>query len=104
MSSAKFTPGPWEYNERLCAISGNEGWKIAHIFDYGGNGESDAQLIAAAPEMYEALESLLRWFSFKRPLRSDLWKISYSFIDAEGVNKALEDARKVLIKAQGGGS
>ena len=68
MKNLKHTPGPWKYEP------GEEelGYKIRHFVAWGGTecdqttvcetnyGEHDARLIAAAPEMLEALIYLLR--------------------------------------------
>lgn len=64
MSTAKHTPGPWVYSGRL---------GFGHLVSpniavaYGGatsgrqdSGEANARLIAAAPEMYEALKLVMQ--------------------------------------------
>ena len=63
-----FTPGPWEINEDtvygnpVLEISSNaaDQW-IAHVLntDYVP-GENNANLIVAAPDMYEALKNAVR--------------------------------------------
>lgn len=61
MSVAKHTPGPWaieaeEFEEYWCPFSHfNVGPAL------GIKSEQDARLIAAAPELLEALEGLLCW-------------------------------------------
>ena len=68
MSEPKFTPGPWKvgrpHNEDV--PSAINGWNYYPIY-YGNDEEqvcdivynkADAALIAAAPEMYEALEKI----------------------------------------------
>jgi hypothetical protein len=70
--SAGFTPGPWTAFPRLArgvhhgyfidAAVGNDadnGYVIADLI-VGRHQEANARLIAAAPELYEALDSLLR--------------------------------------------
>lgn len=62
---SKFTPGPW----RLAALSKsygiyeNDGTRVAEVGGAFGvareRRESDARLIASAPDLYEALRSLL---------------------------------------------
>jgi hypothetical protein len=60
----KFTPGPWELgDEAPLTIYAKDGYAVTGIADAdeseGGRPEEDvanAHLIAAAPEMYEALD------------------------------------------------
>lgn len=102
------TPGPWETRE----IAGNganiparmeivapegEGAKklIANIYGFSlPTGRANARLIAAAPEMYEALEEL----------RDKVWRIIDLHRDSEAraaANMALERANAALAKARG---
>ena len=76
--SAAHTPGPWRFNTILTASENHRGWNIVcdHKFNGGfvgtvspkikeerGNasaeGLANARLIAAAPELLEALQGLL---------------------------------------------
>lgn len=64
MSEAKFTPGPWGGKAIAAALRAarkHDGSWIDELGD-GENmpDEDDASLIAAAPEMYEALEDSVR--------------------------------------------
>ena len=55
---SKHTPGPWKIEEG-CFVSA-EGFVIARIIGCDSKkNESNARLIAAAPELLEALESML---------------------------------------------
>lgn len=70
MSAAKFTPGPWTIRET--PESDYTDFAIHIGPDYiGVYKESDAHLIAAAPELYEALETLiadcLSYSAWERP-------------------------------------
>ena len=70
MSETKFTPGPWVFEnktpEELPHIMAGE-WPVCtaeyHSYsDFSGvqiNNEADANLIAAAPDLYAALEKAL---------------------------------------------
>lgn len=77
MSENKFTPGPWSVfntadiftdlgaaNAEGIDAPSNDGWHIADC-DMGGLGldevKANARLIAAAPEMYEALRKAIRF-------------------------------------------
>lgn len=58
MSETKFTPGPWRYvpwhvEEGPPAVRSSEDWIVCTTAS-----DDDARLIAAAPEMYEALETV----------------------------------------------
>ncbi len=66
---SKFTPGPWKFSG--VAIRGqNDEPDIARVYMPVGMSEqefdSNARLIAAAPEMYEALDALLLWIDGKQ--------------------------------------
>lgn len=57
MNNSKFTPGPWH----VLHMNNNDGVEVgAHAIDIKTeNGWYDAELIAAAPEMLDALEYCL---------------------------------------------
>lgn len=59
MTKAKHTPGPWSslVYARTAAVHGGDGARVAVVYG-GGDGdtaEANANLIAAAPDMLEAL-------------------------------------------------
>lgn len=98
----KFTPGPWsspenksQYSNVRDLFNGN-GQRFATI-QFGSPSrevtedeiEANARLIAAAPEMYEALENILRL---------SIFKAHGTAYDQEQVEKA----RAALAKASGG--
>ena len=66
--SAGFTPAPWEFSETVC-VKARDGDLIALVYstlkssDGGTNLDANARLIAAAPTMFEALESINRILS-----------------------------------------
>jgi len=107
----KFTPGPWEY---LCEIgyAGNYPYSKAHRvkigketltigchgYDWEGGKEieANAHLIAAAPEMYEALRWLLH-------LAHDVSKAGPDFpVTEEEWADAWESAKAALERAERG--
>jgi len=65
----KHTPGPWSITERKQEIRGNA-WRLVLEIDgpytepvtnlYGAESRANARLIAAAPEMLEALEEIMQ--------------------------------------------
>jgi hypothetical protein len=56
---SEFTPGPWEVREvdGLFAIACRDGWVLESNDEQ--QDRADAKLIAAAPELYAALEMVL---------------------------------------------
>jgi hypothetical protein len=58
------TPGPWEIDERFpgsYAIEPNVAWLGASSSHQNGENLANARLIAAAPELLEALEEMARF-------------------------------------------
>ena len=62
MSGAKHTPGPWVFHRRAQRIYGSKigGEKIAQI-GINPDWEANARLIAAAPDLLEALAIQNEW-------------------------------------------
>jgi len=61
MSALQSTPGPWHLNENPRFVEGPEHNVVAQVYSLHGmkgNEEANARLIAAAPEMLEALKGL----------------------------------------------
>ena len=59
--SAQHTPGPWAYNGATDIYSVDAGFTICELYPADlitGQAHSNARLIAAAPELLEALERL----------------------------------------------
>jgi hypothetical protein len=70
--SAAFTPGPWAHREggsycgdtgRYEILSDDDGWVVAStigdVSDLYPQEEANARLMAAAPELFEALDDIL---------------------------------------------
>ena len=59
---AKHTPGPWEVHQDADeeVTVRHEGGHVCDMH-WGDNNKVDARLIAAAPEMLEALEMVKKW-------------------------------------------
>lgn len=89
--SEKFTPGPWQEDELyVCAFVDGKECTLCECFNHfpmGVKGASaNVRLIAAAPELYAALERTLNWLS------------SYPAEACMGVDGPYEQARAALAK------
>jgi hypothetical protein len=91
MSETKFTPGPWVKNWTApYNVSGQGGSQIATVHFFSNEEcQGNADLIAAAPELYEALENALD--------RLDDISIYYN-ID---LSEEIKAANAALAKARG---
>lgn len=72
MSERAWTPGPWRTNEKLARqvvgiLQGDTGQHLAVVAGPKHDGpdeyEANARLIAAAPDLYEALAACLEWIA-----------------------------------------
>ena len=96
MSEKKFTPGPWEIHDscswRRIGTPGKDGNVLCpttHPVDHHVDlicSEEDLALIAAAPDLYDALRSLL---------------LSLNDVLSPDFSRALENSHAVLAKARG---
>lgn len=98
------TPGPWKFGLGCPSagfiLYGSDGFVIARreveeTTDRNEEMVANARLIAAAPELYGALEEL----------RDKVWRIIDLHRDSEAraeANMALERARSALAQARGG--
>jgi hypothetical protein len=87
MNNAKFTQGPWKYDPAAEAVTSGD--LIVIVYEMNTN-EADGHLIAAAPDMYEALKEI------GRILESD----NCETIDPT-ISAAEELVSKALAKAEG---
>jgi len=97
MSETKFTPGPWHWvdvGSRIC-IENKSGDDIASVLNYAEPEIeiADAHLIAAAPELYEALIDMFNGWQYIRQSHGDLYGV--------GWDRAEDKARAALAKARG---
>ena len=78
---SEFTKGKWVYDEpfgvifsyETCAVIANvQGAGTGSCFCSTQEGQANARLIAAAPEMYEMLKVWTR--AYTEPMRMDAWK------------------------------
>ena len=94
------SPAPW-YIEKdtmvLCAKS--EYYKYPIINDCGNfENDNDERLIAAAPELYEALRMYQEAFE---EIRKSAWFIDANFHEIMNLNKVMTAAEAALAKATG---
>ena len=103
-----WTPGPWTFTRPhpgqyaiIPAKHEKRGdmWTLAYIRDFQANDEANARLIAAAPEMAEALAALL---SHDGETVTDGIGVEH---DSEALEQAKHRARALLarINGEGGG-
>lgn len=97
MTEPKFTPGPWNYKDtEIISTHEKRGRPVSVVDLFGAMGgedsDADAYLMAAAPELYEALadaEFIMRKAGqIKGPMQ-------------DSFNRSASDARKALDKARG---
>ena len=96
----KFTPGPWRYCPQNGSpttgqhmISGSKPGYLAEIRDCGtGDVVANAQLIAAAPDLFEALHTAL-------PFVEDA--LEDEFYKEHHVRKAINEIMAAINKARG---
>lgn len=90
MTQAKHTPGPWCQDIHIrTLIAGGDGHNVADIeakYHSVGENLANASLIAAAPELLEALELLVREFA----THGD-----------KAAQSAIKQARAAIAKAKG---
>lgn len=112
MSAPQFTPGPWQRSGvrvklggHDCLAVGPDGFSIAFLpignrpFEQAG-AIADARLIAAAPELYEAVAAMIAWDDAEkaaRPFDEDAGRAFYRRMDL--CAEAFEKARDALAKA-----
>lgn len=96
----KHTAGPWIARRTSAGLSGTKGWAIdfnedqEQVVDFVYE-ESDARLIAAAPDLLEVLESI--------EMRLDAFNEAQRDMPADSVWVCLEKARAAIAKARGEG-
>lgn len=97
MSETKFTPGPWKADDNDIETAAGELLATAYAMDrdrlegrdFYETAQHNAHLIAAAPDLYEALDNLAMAAEFQIALGDKAW------IEMHGVAKA------ALAKARG---
>ena len=89
MSEAKHTPGPWQWTQHFDPTRSiyKDGFgQIARLYDSSaGTGKANARLIAAAPDLLDALEFVMN-----------------RLVDKHEDDIAAQKARAAIAKATGG--
>jgi hypothetical protein len=104
MTDSKHTPGPWEYvseDDGHSIYDCDCGFHIARVTDGlpPGVTEANARLIAAAPEMYEALECIAQIHDGNpSDAMADMPPLDYA---RHMLGVARREARAALAKAEG---
>lgn len=110
MSEAKFTPAPWdstalsrhktiviEYNPDFTQAGGRV---VANVTGRDDEGVANAHLIAAAPDLYEALEKLCIELNgleaFEEEVRFAIGNTIWAVIQSK-----IQDATAAILKARG---
>ena len=106
---SNFTKGPWELIENSWAITtiyATDGQGIICESNIGSNATEETQdelesiqsadmhLIAAAPDMYEALEKLIDSLPIKHPS-------AWTEVEIQSILSNIRDGNKALTKAEG---
>ncbi len=96
----KHTPGPWRVYRApnggpIIGIGGADGWGVTdphfRLWNDGGEREANASLIAAAPDMLEALKENEKGLAI----------LAGQFPDHLGIRQDLERTRAAIAKAEG---
>ena len=95
MAESKHTTGPWHASRKSVYVSNVHNKCVAEIFD---RHEANARLIAAAPELLEALNELDLLLDFGEPCSDEK---PWIFDDWSDLNAAFIKARAAISKATG---
>jgi hypothetical protein len=105
MSETKWSPGPWKlYSEDL---RGGKYWSVVTAHDFESidihedeNGEANARLISAAPELYEALLDALAGLQYVRQHYYDE-RTGTGDLYGVGFDRVEQKAKAAIAKAIG---
>lgn len=115
-TETNFTPGPWfadpdDVRDEALAVLDAIGCNVADVFTMcrPGECEANAHLIAAAPELYEALEDCITALELYAPLEDCITALEPCDIikprdwkkDRENLRRVYQSARAALAKTRG---
>jgi hypothetical protein len=89
----KHTPGPWTVTDAIWDSGGDVAYILTGVKEACA---ADAHLIAAAPELLEALRTLVRMNNDAGPFGGEIYR--------DRVERAWDAARAAIAKATGGGN
>ena len=97
MSEVKHTPGPWQWTQHFdptISIYKDGFGTLARLYDSAaGTGKANARLIAAAPDLLEALKTLVPML--------DEWHKEHPDCVGDKEPHAIKAARAAIAKATG---
>ena len=97
---SKYTPGPWKRQD--WAVLCKNDTVVCNVLPWDTSGcreedHTNAHLIAAAPELYEALEAVVAWAG---QVAGDCEDDTQAYLEEESIRRA----EHALAKARGDGS
>ena len=95
------SPAPWYIEKETMVLCAKSEYYKYPIIDDCGNFENnnDERLIAAAPDLYDALRMYQESFE---EIRKSAWFIDANFHEIMNLNKVMMAAEAALAKASGG--
>lgn len=81
---SQHTPGPWTFDDDYYVVAGEENDIICELWSQ--DKDANARLIAAAPEMYEALKAINKAFPWNEQMTRPVFdKVHAAIAKAEGL-------------------
>lgn len=100
-TNTKHTPGPWDVDYHTTSILPYK-YTISSIQETGSEAEANARLIAAAPELLEALQIIANALSPNSlPVNGMMASYDHALMVREEADRAFEIAIAAIAKATG---
>lgn len=113
---SKFTPGDWQVrlapDKSTATVLVSDGNLCSHVCElnahwicdeHGGNVEANANLLAAAPSMLDALDCCRRQLEITQQMLNQVGNMAWRDV-ADACRKQADVAKRAMDKAQGGQS